>query len=87
MSSRRILPGYWFSRNPDKAWAEKFYLGFIPFWFVYNLMMQKMGWLDTGNFWNITQNLLMWLPYCVAVDTPRQSSSPRAEKTVIAGAA
>jgi hypothetical protein len=24
-----------------------------------------MGWLNTGNFWNITQNLLMWIPYCV----------------------
>jgi cycloeucalenol cycloisomerase len=55
----------WFSGNPDKAWGEKFFLGFVPFWFVYNLAMQKMGWLDTGNFWNIVQNLLMWIPYCV----------------------
>ena len=64
-SSRAILPGYWFSQNPDKAWGEKFFLTFIPFWFVYNIVVQQMGWLDTGNFWNITQNLLMWLPYCV----------------------
>jgi hypothetical protein len=64
-SPRSFLPGYWFSRNPDKAWGEKFFLGFIPVWFVYNIVVQKMGWLDTGNFWNITQNLLMWLPYCV----------------------
>ena len=64
-ASRSSLPGHWFSQNPDKAWGEKFFLGFIPFWFVYNLAMQKMGWLDTGNFWNITQNLLMWIPYCV----------------------
>jgi len=59
------VPGYWFSRNPDKAWGEKFFLGFIPFFFVYNGVMQKMGWLDTGNFWHIAQNLLMWVPYCV----------------------
>ena len=64
-SPRSFLPGSWFSRNPDKAWGEKFFLGFIPVWFVYNIVVQKMGWLDTGNFWNITQNLLMWLPYCV----------------------
>jgi len=57
--------GYWFSRNPDKAWGEKFFLTFVPFWFVYNIVVQAMGWLDTGNFWNITQNVLMWLPYCV----------------------
>ena len=22
--------GHWFSTNPDKAWGEKFFLGFIP---------------------------------------------------------
>lgn len=55
----------WFSDNPDKAWAEKFFLTFVPFWFIYNVVMQAMGWLNTGNFWNITQNVLMWFPYCV----------------------
>ncbi|MAC33641.1 MAG: hypothetical protein CME40_16355 [Haliea sp.] len=57
--------GYWFSPNPDKAWAEKFFLTVIPFWFLYNMAMVQMGWLETGTFWNIMQNLLMWLPYCV----------------------
>ncbi len=56
------MGGYWFSKNPDRAWAEKFYLIFIPFFFAYNAAMQKLGWLDTGNFWNIVQNLIMWLP-------------------------
>ncbi|HWY24624.1 MAG TPA: hypothetical protein VNX47_06875 [Nevskia sp.] len=59
------IPGYWFSRNPDKAWGEKFFLGFIPVFFAYNAMIQKMGWLDVGNFWHIAQNVLMWVPYCV----------------------
>jgi cycloeucalenol cycloisomerase len=59
------MPGYWFSRNPDKAWGEKFFLSFIPFFFVYNGVIQKMGWLDVGNFWHVTQNLLMWIPYCL----------------------
>jgi cycloeucalenol cycloisomerase len=61
----KLIPGYWFSRNPDKAWAEKFFLTVVPFWFVYNMVMVQMGWLNTGNFWNITQNVLMWVPYCV----------------------
>lgn len=61
----RTIPGYWFSRNPDKAWAEKFFLSFIPVFFAYNAVIQKMGWLDVGNFWHIAQNVLMWVPYCV----------------------
>lgn len=59
------LPGYWFSKNADKAWAEKFFLIFIPIFFAYNAMIQQMGWLDVGNFWHVAQNLIMWLPYCV----------------------
>ena len=55
----------WFSENPDKAWAEKFFLTFIPVFFVYNGVMQGMGWLDTNDFWHVVQNLGMWLPYCV----------------------
>ena len=55
----------WFSSNPDKAWAEKFFLTFVPVFFVYNGVVQSMGWLDVGNFWHVTQNLLMWVPYCV----------------------
>lgn len=58
-------PGYWFSRNPDKAWAEKFFLAYIPVFFAYNALMQQTGWLDAGNFWHITQNLIMWFPFCV----------------------
>jgi cycloeucalenol cycloisomerase len=60
-----MLSGYWFSKNPDRAWAEKLYLIFIPVFFIYNAVMQQMGWVDAGNFWHITQDLLMWLPYCV----------------------
>ena len=56
---------YWFSRNPDKAWAEKFFLTFVPVFFVYNGLIQTSGWLDVGTGWHITQNFLMWVPYCV----------------------
>ena len=60
-----MASGYWFSKNPDKAWAEKFFLTLIPWWFFYNMAMVQMGWLETGNFWNIMQNFLMWFPYMV----------------------
>ena len=59
------LPGYWFSKNPDKAWAEKFFLAFVPVFGVYNYVVLAGGLLDTGNFWNVAQNVLMWIPYCV----------------------
>jgi cycloeucalenol cycloisomerase len=57
--------GFWFSRNPDKAWAEKFFLTFVPVFFLYNGVIQSTGWLDTNDFWHIVQNLGMWIPYCV----------------------
>ena len=57
----------WFSANPDKAWAEKLYLLFIPVFFAYNALIQNMGWLDAGDFWHVVQNLGMWAPYCVVL--------------------
>jgi cycloeucalenol cycloisomerase len=59
------MSGYWFSKNPDRAWAEKLYLIFIPIFFIYNAVMQQMGWVNAGDLWHIVQDLLMWLPYCV----------------------
>jgi len=56
---------HWFSTNPDKAWAEKFFLTFVPVFFAYNALIQATGWLDAGDFWHVTQNVLMWIPYCV----------------------
>lgn len=60
-----MTSGHWFSLNEDKAWAERFYLWFIPVFLLYNAIIQKMGWLDTTTFWHIIQNLGMWLPYCI----------------------
>lgn len=67
MTTTAANPSRWFSANPDKAWAEKLFLLFIPVWFAFNIAVNAAGWLNTGNFWNITQNLLMWLPWCVAL--------------------
>lgn len=57
--------GYWFSRNPDKAWGEKFFLTFVPVFFLYNGVVQATGWLDTNDFWHVVQNVGMWIPWCV----------------------
>ena len=57
----------WFSANPDKAWGEKFFLVFIPVFLAYNAVVQQAGWLDAGTFWHVTQNLLMWVPYCLVL--------------------
>ena len=55
----------WLSDNPDKAWAEKLYLAFIPVFLAYNAVMQRTGWLDAGSFWHVVQNFGMWVPYCL----------------------
>jgi cycloeucalenol cycloisomerase len=57
----------WLSANPDKAFAEKLYLLFLPVFFAYNALIQQMGWLDAGTGWHVAQNFLMWFPYCVAL--------------------
>jgi cycloeucalenol cycloisomerase len=55
-------PGYWFSRNPSKAWGEKFFLCYLPFFFLLNAGKQAFGWLDAGNTWHVAQNILMLAP-------------------------
>ncbi len=64
-STVSVQSPYWFSRNADKAWAEKFFLTFVPVFFLYNGVVQSAGWLDTNNSWHIAQNIGMWIPYCV----------------------
>ena len=61
-TSRTTLPGYWFSQNPDKAWGEKFFLAYLPYFFALNYSKQLMGWMNVGTFWHITQNLALLLP-------------------------
>lgn len=60
-------PSRWFSSNPDKAWGEKWFLSFVPVFLAFNAIVQKAGLLDTGSFWNVVQNLLMWVPYLVVL--------------------
>lgn len=57
--------GYWFSRNTDKRWAEKFFLCYIPFFFGLNAAKQAFGWLNVGTLWHILQNLALLLPLVI----------------------
>lgn len=57
--------GYWFSRNADKAWGEKFFLAYIPYFFGLNYAKQLMGWMNVNTFWHITQNLALLLPLII----------------------
>lgn len=59
------LPGYWFSKNTDKAWGEKLFLVFVPLFCTYNYAILASGLLNVGDFWHIAQNLLMWVPFCL----------------------
>ena len=65
MPARPADRPHWFSPNPDKAWAERFFLTFVPVFFLYNGVVQSAGWLDTNDFWHVVQNFGMWVPYCV----------------------
>lgn len=61
-SSNVSTGGYWFSRNPSKAWGEKFFLAYLPFFFALNAGKQVFGWMNAGTAWHIGQNVLMWAP-------------------------
>ena len=65
MFERDPQGGYWFSRNPSKAWAEKFFLCYLPFFFALNGGKQAFGWMDAGNLWHVGQNVLMLAPLYV----------------------
>ena len=34
----------WFSENPDKAWAERFFLIYSPIWMLSMAVMMLTGW-------------------------------------------
>lgn len=39
----------WFSSNPDKAWAEKFFLLYSPVWMALMALMMLTGWDKTAS--------------------------------------
>jgi cycloeucalenol cycloisomerase len=55
----------WFSSNPDKAFGEKLFLTYFVFFMSYQTLLQKMGWVDVGDFWGTVTTLITWIPYLV----------------------
>jgi cycloeucalenol cycloisomerase len=70
--------GHWFSRNPDKAWGEKFFLLYIPYFFGLNGAKQAMGWMNVNTFWHVVQNAALLLPLLLvpALLRPRKTGRP-----------
>jgi cycloeucalenol cycloisomerase len=58
--------GYWFSRNPSKAWGEKFFLLYSPCWMLGMGLLMKSG---AGARWgDVALNLALlciWAPLLV----------------------
>jgi cycloeucalenol cycloisomerase len=55
--------GHWFSRNPSKAWGEKFFLLYTPMWMTGMAVMMKSG--VAGRWGDAAQTgamLALWLP-------------------------
>ncbi|CBL44695.1 conserved hypothetical protein, similar to cyclopropyl sterol isomerase [gamma proteobacterium HdN1] len=38
---------HWFSQNPDRAWAERFFLAYSPIWMALMAVMMFTGWTET----------------------------------------
>lgn len=55
----------WLSENDDRAWAEKFYLWYIPVFFLISGFTSRSGLSVSGNWGNLLAGFLVWLPYCV----------------------
>lgn len=55
----------WLSENDDRAWAEKFYLWYIPVFFIISAITSRTGLSLASNWSNLIAGLLVWAPYCV----------------------
>lgn len=58
-------PSKWFSSNPDKAFGEKLFLSYFPFFMGYQALLQGMGWVDVNDFWGVVTTLITWVPYLI----------------------
>jgi cycloeucalenol cycloisomerase len=55
-----------FSSNPDKAWAEKFFLIYSPIWMLMVGIMMPTGWVNTwGDTAMLIHSLVVALPFFI----------------------
>ena len=57
-----IKSSYWFSKNPDKAWGEKFYLIYSPIWMIITGIFILQGLPEWGNWGQLGFCLLILVP-------------------------
>jgi len=43
----QTINSQWFSSDPDKAWAEKFFLAYSPVWMALMAVMMLTGWVNS----------------------------------------
>lgn len=65
----------WFSANPDRAWAEKFFLLYSPVWMILMGIMMPTGWVNTfSNGALLLHSLLVAAPLIVVPALLRRHS-------------
>ena len=78
MTSYRDTTPRWFSQNPDRAWAEIFFLIYIPIWIaivvVVNASYRNFG--NTGDIVQIPFVLCVALPYVLVPAILRRGRNP-----------
>jgi cycloeucalenol cycloisomerase len=60
--------GYWFSRNPSKAWGEKFFLLYTPYWMLGMGLLMRSG--AGGRWGDVAQNLAMLVIFAPLLAVP-----------------
>lgn len=77
MMESHSTQAHWFSENPDRAWAERFFLAYIPVWVA--LETAFMVWSSSNPFGNraaIGISLLIGLPLVLVPALLRQGKNP-----------
>jgi cycloeucalenol cycloisomerase len=68
--------GRWFSPNPSKAWGEKFFLLYTPYWILGMALLMQSG---AGAGWgDAALNLAMLVLFAPLVLVPALSATSRA---------
>jgi cycloeucalenol cycloisomerase len=65
-NTQELLKPNWFSENPDKAWAEKFFLIYSPVWILEMVVLMALGLVKTlGDVATLSYACLMALPLII----------------------
>ena len=78
MSDAAARTGRWFSANPDRAWAEKFFLLYVPVWIALMVGANVIDgdFLNRGDAVLIPFSLVVALPYALVPAILRRKRNP-----------